>query len=260
MKPIKSGERTNQMTSAHAAHLSHATARMAGGERRLQIVLVAMSLFSQRGFRGTTTKQIAEAAGVSEAIIFRHFATKEELYAAILDYKSCAGNVEKLYEAVDEAVLAGNDQAVFAGIARAMLHHHEEDTQFLRLLLYSALEGHEFFQMFWKRSVRELADFLRAYTIERQRCKAFRAVDPMVVVRAFTGMVIHHSLVNTLFDKSRELLNIETNEAARAFTEILLYGIALPVAPHSIESRRRRNRSSKSTARPIRATKKKQRK
>ena len=40
-------------------------ARMAGEERRLQILRVAVSLFSDRGFRGTTTKEIALAAGVS---------------------------------------------------------------------------------------------------------------------------------------------------------------------------------------------------
>src|SRR5213080_2118089 len=62
---------------------------MAGDERRLQILKVAMRLFSQRGFRGTTTKEIAQAAGVSEAMVFRHFATKKELYSAILDHKAC---------------------------------------------------------------------------------------------------------------------------------------------------------------------------
>ena len=50
-----------------------------------------MRLFSERGFRGTTTKEIAQAAGVSEAIIFRHFATKEDLYTAIIDHKGCGG-------------------------------------------------------------------------------------------------------------------------------------------------------------------------
>ena len=64
------------------------SARMAGEERRHQILAVAVSLFSERGFRGTTTKEIAHAAGVSEAMVFRHFATKEELYAAILDHKA----------------------------------------------------------------------------------------------------------------------------------------------------------------------------
>src|SRR5215207_2645801 len=74
-----------------AAHPQPAAGRMCADERRLQIAEVAMRLFSERGFRGTTTKEIAQAAGVSEAIIFRHFATKEELYTAIIDYKGCGG-------------------------------------------------------------------------------------------------------------------------------------------------------------------------
>src|SRR5437588_12033707 len=81
--------------------------RMVAGERRLQIVKVAMRLFSERGFRGTTTKEIAHAAGVSEAIIFRHFATKEELYTAIIDYKACAGIAAGL--AGDESSHSGID-------------------------------------------------------------------------------------------------------------------------------------------------------
>src|SRR6201986_5421546 len=75
---------------AAAAHQAVGV-RMAAGERLTQIAQVAMRLFSERGFRGTTTKEIAQAAGVSEAIIFRHFATKEDLYSAIIDLKSCDG-------------------------------------------------------------------------------------------------------------------------------------------------------------------------
>src|SRR5829696_247868 len=74
-----------------AAQPQPAPGRMCADERRLQIAEVAMRLSSERGFRGTTTKEIAQAAGVSEAIIFRHFATKEELYTAIIDYKGCGG-------------------------------------------------------------------------------------------------------------------------------------------------------------------------
>ena len=55
------------------------SSRMAGEERKLQILAVAVRLFSQKGFRGTTTKEIAQAAGVSEAMVFRHFATKDDL-------------------------------------------------------------------------------------------------------------------------------------------------------------------------------------
>src|SRR3954453_970873 len=100
--------------------------RMAADERRLQIARVAMRLFSERGFRGTTTKEIAQAAGVSEAIIFRHFATKEELYTAIIDYKGCAGLgaspvapeaeppvVRKVCHSAAASMEASDDRAVF---------------------------------------------------------------------------------------------------------------------------------------------------
>ena len=58
--------------------------RLSQIERRTQIVDVAMRLFASKGFKGTTTRAISVAAGVSEAIIFRHFETKEDLYNAII--------------------------------------------------------------------------------------------------------------------------------------------------------------------------------
>src|SRR5271169_4887012 len=52
--------------------------------RRKAIVDAAMPLFARNGFGGTTTKQIAAAAGVSEALLFKHFPTKSELYQEML--------------------------------------------------------------------------------------------------------------------------------------------------------------------------------
>src|ERR1044071_7406409 len=120
-------------TNAPAPQPPPPAARMCAGERRQQIAEVAMRLFSERGFRGTTTKEIAQAAGVSEAIIFRHFATKEDLYTAIIDYKGCAGLgaspvapeaehpvVEQVCHSVAEAIERGDDRAVFEGVALSM--------------------------------------------------------------------------------------------------------------------------------------------
>ena len=61
--------------------------RMPGEDRRRQLLRVAVESFALNGFSGTKTKDIAAAAGVSEAILFRHFASKEDLYHAILDEK-----------------------------------------------------------------------------------------------------------------------------------------------------------------------------
>src|SRR5256714_12580217 len=198
---------------------------MAGEARRQLIVSVAMRLFSQRGFRGTTTKEIARDAGVSEAMVFRHFATKEELYSAILDHKACAGGIDPC-QLLSDAIARKDDRAVFEELARALMQHHEQDTQFLRLLTHAALEEHQLAEMFWERNVRQMYEFLGGYIRERQRAGALRQLEPAIIVRAFLGMIIHHSLNNTLWDKQRSLLDISNERAAREFTAIILGGVA----------------------------------
>src|SRR5882672_1948523 len=116
---------------------------MTAEDRKLQILRVTVSLFSQKGFGGTTTKEIAHAAGVSEAMVFRHFATKQELYSAILDHKACSGTAFSPCDVVAKAVAEKDDRAVFEQLAFNVLNVHEDDTEFHRLLLHSALEGHE---------------------------------------------------------------------------------------------------------------------
>jgi len=200
------------------------SARMAGEERRLQILEVAVSLFSKRGFRGTTTKEIAQAAGVSEAMVFRHFATKEELYTAILNRKCSGGRFEPAEMAAD-AINRKDDRAVFESLALGALEYHEKDPEFQRLLLHSALEKHELAQMFFDEFVRRVYEFLGSYIRERQRDGALIEIDPSIVVRCFIGIVMHHSLNNNLWDPERRLLNISNESAAKHFTDILLNGI-----------------------------------
>src|ERR1700761_8375776 len=100
---------------------SHAHKRMTGEDRRHQILEVAIDLFSKRGFGGTTTKQIADAAGVSEAIIFRHFATKQDLYAAILDFQAQEMGKHLWMEELRELAEKEDDEKLFRAIASRMI-------------------------------------------------------------------------------------------------------------------------------------------
>ncbi|MEP6925082.1 MAG: TetR/AcrR family transcriptional regulator [Pyrinomonadaceae bacterium] len=201
--------------------------RMAADERRSQILQIAVQLFSQHGFRGTTTREIAAAAQVSEAMVFRHFATKQELYSAIIDFKACEGGLANPCELLSEFIAAGDDYAVFYNLAINALSHHHEDKDFMRLLLFSALEGHELAELFFDRYIVHFYEFLGAYIEQRQKEGIFRQLQPRLMVRSFLGMVIHHSLNNSLWDKDRRLLNVSNEEAARQFTEILLRGVKI---------------------------------
>src|SRR2546428_13963117 len=61
--------------------------RSAGPERQASIIAAAGSLFGQKGINGTTTREIAKTAGISDALLFKYFPTKRALYAAILAEK-----------------------------------------------------------------------------------------------------------------------------------------------------------------------------
>ena len=54
-----------------------------------------------------------------------------------------------------------------------------------------------------------------------------REINPRVVVRAFIGMILHHSLNNILWDKKQTLLKITNEEAAKNFAEIILHGVSI---------------------------------
>jgi AcrR family transcriptional regulator len=60
-----------------------APVRLSAEERRQAIIKAVRQVFAEKGFHGTTTRELAEAAGVSEALLFKHFPTKEALFGAM---------------------------------------------------------------------------------------------------------------------------------------------------------------------------------
>jgi AcrR family transcriptional regulator len=201
-----------------------AAPRMAAEDRREQIIEVAVRLFSQKGFRGATTKEIASAAGVNEAIIFRHFATKSELYAAIIDRKANAAGIKELWNALGEAMEQRDDRLVFETLAFHLLEFHEHDDTAMRLLLYSALEGHELTEMITRNYILRTHQQLAEYVKKRMADGVFRRVDPMLAVRGFLGMVIGHVMNKKFFlcPGGPIRLDVTNRQAAAAFTDLIL--------------------------------------
>ena len=203
--------------------------RMPAGDRRQQIIDVAVQLFSQKGFRGTTTKEIALAAGVNEAIIFRHFATKRDLYAAIMDRKACAAEVQAIQQTLAEAIHTKDDHKIFFSLGFHLLEAHERDDTAIRLLLYSALEGHELAEMIFRNHISRTHTQLAEYVKKRIADGAFRRVNPPLAVRAFLGMLINHVMHRKFFERyGEEPLNISNRQAAEKYADLFLAGIKNP--------------------------------
>jgi len=173
---------------------------MTGQERRRQIVAVATGLFVKRGFKGTTTREIARRAGISEAVIFRHFSRKEELYRAIIDSKcdDSRGRSRLM------AALEGKEgREVFREVAAFLVREHREDPTLMRLLTHSALEKQDISEVFIKTRGLELIEFLEEHVKKLMRARDFRRADASLAARAFMGMVLHYSLSQEIYGLKR---------------------------------------------------------
>jgi AcrR family transcriptional regulator len=86
--------------------------RLSSEERKRVIVEAAIQLFSERGFQGTTTRELAAAAGVTEPVLYQHFETKRDLYSALIETKSMEGK-----ERVDAVVCIPMKASLSAEVA-----------------------------------------------------------------------------------------------------------------------------------------------
>jgi AcrR family transcriptional regulator len=198
--------------------------RLPADERRAQILREAAQLFGSRGFKGTTTRDVAARVGITEAALYRYFPSKEAMYAAILDERMAAAD---LLAPIEPLAAAGDDRGVFTELALTLLRSVEADPSMLRLVLYSALEGHEMAKPFQEGRIRRLRDFLSHYVERRTREGAFRDVDPALGARAFIGMVVDHLIVRQVFGQ-RDQYPQPPEEVAEVFVSIFLDGMRAP--------------------------------
>lgn len=120
--------------------------RLDSDERRKAIVRTAVPLFARKGFAGTTTRELAEAAGISEALLFRHFPSKRLLYREIL-LLGCEGDPALEQLATLEPSTATLVRMVRFMVRRFLLGGEAERAELdprLRLLLHSFLEDGDY--------------------------------------------------------------------------------------------------------------------
>lgn len=137
--------------------MTAAPTRLPAAERRLALVETAIRVFSDGSYRGTTTAEIARAAGVSEPILYRHFASKRDLYLAALDHVwgqararwldalEAAGNVREAFEAIGRDHVAIRDcKSQLAELWVQALGEAADDPELRRHLRRHLREVHRF--------------------------------------------------------------------------------------------------------------------
>jgi len=202
--------------------------RISAFDRRQQILGIATEMFAEKGFGGTTTREIAAHAKVNEALIFRHFPTKEELYWAVLEAKIRSENFHRRLE----ELLAGaaDVREALLAVAEWTLERRSEDHSTTRLSLFCALERHELSQRFFGRFIAEYFQVLANYLSQQMRLGVLRPADPVMAARTFIGTVVYHSLIKELFgpvdSDGNAGADLDAREASRLMVSIWLDGMS----------------------------------
>ena len=204
--------------------------RMSASDRRNQLLDVAIDLFSRKGFGG------AAAAGVTEAIIFRHFATKQDLYKAILDTR-CADPIASAWFAEARQFMENNDDAgLFRALVATIVKCKREDPRFERLMLHAALEGHELAIMHHNQLAMPIGEKFKAYQFtlpigkqlidyiaKRQAEGAIRKFDPAAVLFAVAGVAQFYASQKYLYQCAD--IPLSDDAIIDAFLAILMKGL-----------------------------------
>jgi TetR/AcrR family transcriptional regulator len=207
--------------------------KMHSEDRRRQLLRVAIDTFARNGFSGTKTKDIAAAAQVSEAILFRHFASKEDLYHAILDLKGRNGSDRRMIEELRAFAGRRDDAGLFRHLAAQIVAGFREDPAFQRLMLYATLEGHLLAHLFRERFALPTGNFLMEYVALRQKEGAFRKCDPAVLVTFAVGPIVQYAMGQYLFAAKKRCLPDDT--VIEKLIELVMGGIVKPDAKKAIQ-------------------------
>lgn len=206
-----------------SAKLVQPKPRMSSEERRAAIIHAACRLFAEKGFRGTTTRELAAAVGVTEPVLYEHFRTKRDLYSAIIGEKSKDG-MAAMAALRDRYAATEDSRGFFIALGNMIVEWYTKDSTFVRLLLFSNLEGHELKDLFHERS-QEFFDLITTFIDRRIVTGAMRPVNSAIAARAFFGMIAHYAQAGLIFGCAP--FTEPPNEIVEAMVQIFLTGISI---------------------------------
>jgi AcrR family transcriptional regulator len=209
------------------------TLRMTSDLRRQLILGAAKRCFARNGFAGTTTKSVATAAAISEALLFKHFPSKAALYAEILA-EECEADPE-LAHLLGLAPSTAALVELIQGMVRHFMHvsdgpDQEEESQRMRLMVTSHLEDGEFARLLYAK-IEKLIGAMFTDSLEA----AIAAGDAVRIGREPTNLFwfAHHAVMMAALTRMPPVPCLAYGDAAdldRQLCEFLLRGIGLTEA------------------------------
>jgi AcrR family transcriptional regulator len=152
-------------------------------ETRHRILQAAQHLFASRGYDGTTTRDLASAAGVAEGTLFRHFENKK----AILIEVATQGWVEILTDLLTELSEMGSYKAVAQVMRRRMMRMHE-NADMMKVCFMEAQFHPELRDRIQSEVIDKMTDVAEAFFQTAMDKGIYRRTNPKIVAKVFLGM------------------------------------------------------------------------
>lgn len=195
---------------------------MSATERRAAIIEAAIRLFSERGFRGATTRELAAAVGVSEPVLYQHFPSKRDLYTAIIETvmsREQYSEVERLLS--DETA---GPRVTLRKLAEAAIQWHRQNEDYLRLVFFSALEKHELADLANQAHAGRFFRLITSYVQREMDAGRLKKRDANLVARVYLGLV-GDACKQRMLHGCDPLLNTEIDTLLPQMVDVLLDGI-----------------------------------
>jgi len=210
-------------------------------ERTDKIVQAAVQLFARQGYHGTSTREIARLADVSENTLFRHFDHKEDLFWSALRSRSAG---LKLRRDLLDGIAGGDElEIVLPKIIDMLVDTVTFKPELLRLIAVAFLELHWKTESFCQEYLSPIFSAISRFVemnIENQRV---RNLDPKIVTAALVTTVMAHAEISRLIDGDK-LPYAGSREAASAYTRFWLEVLT----PKPLSSQRPYVRDKKASA------------
>jgi AcrR family transcriptional regulator len=163
-------------------------------ERRLQILDTALTIFASNGFLGTSIKDIAEAAGISQGLMYHYFASKEDLLTATIEHHSFLPQLRRIL--TDNRDLPVNE--VLKDIANRFLEMLDSKKMLVSILIREVDSNPEV-QKAWANLCREGATLLQKYLEAHIIIGDLRPHNTEVSARSLFGMMFMFHFTGEVF-------------------------------------------------------------
>ena len=199
--------------------------RSAGADTdtRSSILTAARSVFARKGFDGATTREVAQIAGVNNAMIYYHFKDKDELYRAVLVdsfslferiwdhrvFRSTATVRQKIKTFIEEFIL---------------FHQRNEDLRKIMSMEFAVCSEHYRWlaDHYLVHSHTRLANLLK----EGMRKGELRRCDPVMVIPSLVGMIIHSFIMRPISERvSGKSVDLSIGRFGKFVTDVLFDGL-----------------------------------